>query len=110
LEETLKHSGLGVASFILSIVGIVGFFVLLIVAGVLENSIDGGVGADDAVAIVIGLLYFLIIGIALVALGFGIAGLCQKNIKKLFAILGVIFAVGLLLFAVLIMIIGVAML
>jgi hypothetical protein len=76
----------------------------------MENSIDGGVGADETVATVIGLLYFLIIIIILIGLGLGIAGLCQKNRKKVFAILGTVFAVGVLVFAILVLVIGIAML
>jgi Na+/H+-dicarboxylate symporter len=88
-------------------VSFVGFFLLLVIAGVMENSIDGGVGADETIAAVIGLLYFLIIAILLIGLGLGIAGLCQKNRQKVFAILGVVFVVITLILAILVLLIGI---
>ncbi|GIU20614.1 hypothetical protein TUM4644_10420 [Shewanella colwelliana] len=87
-----KHSGLGIASFVLSIVSLVLTFGLLIVAGVLEATTPGGMNEESIEAIVVGLLLFAFIGTALIATGLGIAGLCQKQRKKIFAILGTIFS------------------
>lgn len=87
-----KHSGLGIASFVLSIVSLVLIFGLLIVAGVLEATTPGGMNEESVEAIVVGLLLFAFIGTALIATGLGIAGLCQKQRKKIFAILGTIFS------------------
>lgn len=87
-----KHSGLGIASFVLSIVSLVLIFGLLIVAGVLEATTPGGMDEESVEAIVVGLLLFAFIGTALIATGLGIAGLCQKQRKKIFAILGTIFS------------------
>lgn len=88
----MKHSGLGIASFVLSIVSMMLIFGLLIVAGVLEATTPGGMNEESVEAIVVGILLFAFIGTALVATGLGIAGLCQKQRKKIFAILGTIFS------------------
>jgi len=88
----LKHSGFGIASFGLSLV--VGFLMLLTigVAGYLEVTTPGGMSEESPVAIVVGLAIFLFAAIDLVSLGLGIAGLIQKDRKKVFAVLGTIFA------------------
>lgn len=88
----VKHSGLGIASFVLSIISLVLIFGLLIVAGVLEATTPGGMDETSMAAIVVGLLLFAFIGTALVATGLGVAGLFQKQRKKIFAILGTVFS------------------
>jgi hypothetical protein len=87
--EERKHSKLGVASFIISVVSAIALLVIIILAAYFvsqsmdENSIE---------MIAVGLFMFLFIGISCVALGLGIAGLVQKNVNKIFAILGTIFS------------------
>ncbi|QYJ87901.1 hypothetical protein K0I73_01365 [Shewanella mesophila] len=88
----MKHSGLGIASFVLSIVSMMLIFGLLIVAGVIEATTPGGMNEESVEAVVVGILLFAFIGTALVATGLGIAGLFQKQRKKIFAILGTIFS------------------
>ncbi len=93
-----KKSGLGIASFVISISGylflIIGFFVS-------ESDAASGPFA--------GLLVFFVFGIGfviveLVALGLGIWGLCQKEKKKTLAILGTEFSsVGTLIVAVMLL-------
>ncbi|MGU5664466.1 hypothetical protein, partial [Aeromonas sanarellii] len=60
-------------------------------------------------AVIVGLFLFAFLGAALVALGLGIAGLLQKERKKLFAILGTVFSAVSLVVTIFIMIIGSAM-
>lgn len=101
-----KHSGLGIASFILSLVCGLMIFVLFVVAGVIEVSTPGGMDEKSAAAIIIGLLIFLDFFILLVAIGLGIGGLIQKERKRLFAILGLVFSIGILFTTMLLMLIG----
>lgn len=101
-----KHSGLGIASFILSLVCGLMIFVLFVVAGVIEVSTPGGMDEESAAAIIIGLLIFLDFFILLVAIGLGIGGLIQKERKRLFAILGLVFSIGILFTTMLLMLIG----
>ena len=102
----LKHSGVGIAAFIISLV--MGFitFIVVVVAGILETSSPGGMDENSVEAAVVGLLIIGCILVQLVALGLGIAGLVQKNRKKLFAILGTVFSGMTLLGVVLLMVIG----
>jgi hypothetical protein len=86
-----RHSGLGIASFVIGCVSAVLILVLLVVAGVLEASTPGGMSDTSPSAIAIGLLLFLFVFLALVGLGLGISGLFQSGRKKVFAVLGTVF-------------------
>ncbi|MCG9740068.1 hypothetical protein L1D32_18060 [Shewanella insulae] len=92
VQPESKHSGLGIAGFVLSILSTLLIFGLLIIAGVLEATTPGGIDETSPEAIIVGLLLFAFIGLTLVALGLGVAGLFQKQRKKIFAILGTIFS------------------
>ena len=86
-----RHSGLGIASFVIGCVSAVLILVLLVVAGVMEASTPGGMSETSPAAIAIGLMLFLFVFLSLVGLGLGIAGLFQSERKKVFAVLGTIF-------------------
>jgi Na+-driven multidrug efflux pump len=102
----LKHSGLAIASFATSTVSGVAIFATIVVAGVMEASTPGGMDEKAVGTIIIGLLIFLFLGCALVALGLGIAGLFQRNRKKVFAILGITFSAMEVLVTAVIMLLG----
>jgi len=87
-----KHSGVGITSFIISLVMAIVAFIIVIIAGVLEASSPGGMDENSVAAAVVGLAIFGCIFVQLVALGLGIGGLIQKYRKKLFAILGTAFS------------------
>lgn len=105
----VKHSGVGIASFVTSIVAGVLIFLLVIIAGVLEVSTPGGMDEESIAAVLIGLFLFAFLGAELVALGLGIGGLIQKDRKKIFAILGVVFSATALLITLFILFLGLAM-
>jgi hypothetical protein len=90
-DRGLKHSGLGIASFIIAIVVVEVFeFLLIVVTGIVEATNPGGVEAKPTIATVVGMSIFLGFGLSLVGIGLGIAGLIQKNRKKVFTILGLV--------------------
>ena len=107
--EGQKHSGLGIASFTISILSGISIFLLIVVAGVIEASTPGGMDEDSAGAIVVGLFLFAFLGAAFLALGLGIGGVLQKGRKKIFAILGTVFSVVTLTGTMFIVILGLAM-
>ena len=98
----LKHSGVGIAAFIISLLMGLITFIVVVIAGILESSSPGGMDETSIEAAVVGLLIIGCILVQLVALGLGIAGLVQKNRKKLFAILGTVFS-GMTLFGVVVL-------
>jgi len=73
-----KHSGLGISSFVISLVGGFAMFLLFCVAGFMETTTPGGIDESSGVAVVLGL-------------GLAIGALTQKNRKKVFSILGLVF-------------------
>ena len=107
--EEQKHSRLGIASFITSIVSGILIFLVIVIAGVMEASTPGGMDEESAGAVMVGLFLFAFLGAALVALGLGIGGLLQKERKKIFAILGTVFSSVSLVVTIFIMILGLAM-
>ncbi len=101
-----KHSGIGIASFIIStVVGLLAFL-LIIVAGVMEASTPGGIDENSSSAVVVGLLIIGVLGIDVVALGLGIGGLMQKDRRKIFSVLGVVFSTTTVVGIILMIVIG----
>ncbi|HZG74260.1 MAG TPA: hypothetical protein VEZ72_00255 [Paenibacillus sp.] len=112
-----KHSGIGIASFILAVVSILGMIGSGIGAGVavagfaddpaLLNGLETGelpAGMGGFLAL-IGLM-FLFILTALVGAVLGLVGLFQKDRAKLFSILGLVFNSLVVLFVMVVMIVG----
>jgi hypothetical protein len=88
----LKHSGFGIASFVISIISGVSLFVVFGIAGMAEVSTPGGLDENSEQAVMLGIAMMFFFVISLVAFGLGIGGLFQKERKKVFAILGVVFS------------------
>ena len=101
-----KHSGIGIASFILSLLIGVLLFMVVMFAGYMEVTTPGGISEESVSAIMLGLVIIGLLLLELVAFGLGIGGLFQKDRKKLFAILGTIFSGLAILGVVALMIIG----
>ncbi len=107
--EEQKHSGLGIASFITSLVSGILMFLLVLIAGVMETSTPGGMDEESAGAAMVGLFALAFLGAALLALGLGIGGLIQKERKKTFAILGTAFAAVTIVGTIVVMMLGLEM-
>ncbi len=90
----LKNSGIGVASFVLSLVAGIGFFIVFMIAGYVEVTTPGGMDEESAEAVIIGLLIIGMLLLQLVSLGLGIGGLLQKDCKRTLAVLGTVFSGG----------------
>lgn len=113
-NERIKHSGPGIASFIIGLIGLVSLIGLLIGAAVVTVNLVSDFSAGELPSqevleqsggiIVIGLLAILIIFMILIGLILGIVGLVLKNRKKAFAITGTVIN-GLLLIGTVFMIV-----
>lgn len=97
----LKHSGLGIASFVLALIGILLFIVCIVaIIGTVASMVDSSGRIADmetlengSLLMAIGFAGFGILGAAilnLVGLILGIVGLVIKDRKKVFAIIGTI--------------------
>lgn len=104
-----KHSGLGIASFIISMA--VGILMLLLfaVAGVMETSTPGGIDESSVGAMLVGLFLIGFLFLDVIALGLGIAGLTQSHRNRIFAILGMVFASSTMIITLFLMLLGFAM-
>ncbi|KAA2284581.1 hypothetical protein [Arenimonas fontis] len=87
-----KHSGLGIAAFVISLVAGIAIFAAIVVAGVMEASRPGGLDENSPEAVLLGLVLIALLFMDVVALGLGIAGLFQRERRKIFAILGTVFS------------------
>lgn len=84
-----RQSGLGVASFVLSLVSIVATIVIFSYAGYIEATTDGGVAGDSSVAMLIGFGIIGCVAMLLVGLVLGVVGLLQKERRRTLAAIGV---------------------
>jgi hypothetical protein len=107
--EDHPNSGLGIASFVISLVAGLIAFGLIVAAAVIAAGNPNGVDEKSPVAIALGCSVIMVSFCILVGLCLGIAGLVQRNRKKLFAVLGTCFN-GLLLLGLLgLVILGIAL-
>ncbi|MBB3108317.1 hypothetical protein FHS18_000345 [Paenibacillus phyllosphaerae] len=102
-EHKQKHAGLGIASFIIGITSILAFITSMVVAAssIMNQITEDGNPALDAAALVdsadgallvlSGLLMIGCLALAFIGLVLGIIGVCLKNRRKVFGILGVVF-------------------
>lgn len=86
----LKHSGLGIASFIMSLICGLGLFVIVFIASMM--SLNGEMDETSSAAMIIGLAMFVFLGLEFIALILGIVGWTQKDRKSVFGILGTVFS------------------
>ena len=87
-----KHSGFGIASFIISLLTGMGLCLAIAILTFLEYKDPGLLDRETMISNLLGLVIIAGIAVDLVAIGLGLAGLLHKNHKKIFAILGTIFA------------------
>ncbi len=81
-----KHSGIGIASFVTSIVCLISILVLFVTAGILVQNHNGpGMYPGQ---MLIGFLFIFLVFFELAAIGLGIATMFQKNCNKTFGIIG----------------------
>ncbi|WP_432662978.1 hypothetical protein R9X47_20615 [Wukongibacter baidiensis] len=105
-KEVLKHSRVGISSFVISIISGIMMWGSGIIGGYLEITTPGGLHEESMEAFIIGLVFLLGLFLSLIGTGLGIFGTIQKNRKKLFAVLGLIFNAVLILFGIVLMIFG----
>ena len=87
----MKHSGFGIASFITSISAAI-LIVVFFIAAIMQYSGSEEPDSESTAAIITGLLFFFSVFVDFIALVLGIVGLCSKDKKKIFALLGTIFS------------------
>ena len=85
----LRHSKLGISSFVLSLAAFVGAFAIIVYAGYMETSTAGGLESAEQMALTIGLGIMAMVGLLMISLILGIVGLFQSGRRKILAGIGV---------------------
>ncbi|REK69297.1 hypothetical protein [Paenibacillus paeoniae] len=99
----LKHSGLGITSFIMALASVITFILAIVIIAAnaydlvngtstedIQQQILDGNGAGFGAVVAGGLLVILSIVISFIGLVLGIIGACMKNRKKVFSIIGIV--------------------
>jgi hypothetical protein len=92
-QPRLRHGGLGISSFVISIIALIFIVMLFAVAGAVRASGRSAPAVDT----VVGLAMLLGWIADLIAIGLGIAGALDKRSKKTFPILGLVIGLGTIL-------------
>jgi hypothetical protein len=90
LQPRIRHSGVGIASFVIGLFAAVATLAIIAYAGYVEVSTPGGMDEKSPVAMLIGVLIFAAGGLLLLGIMLGGAGLFQSDRRKLFAWLGLL--------------------
>lgn len=102
-----RHSGIGIASFVVSISS--GAFIFLVAAfvGVMSALELEWIKAGSAGEFILVFLLVLFAGPSLIACALGVGGVVQKNRKKIFPVLGIVISAVSIISAALIVILGI---
>jgi|SRR5215510_13132453 len=101
-----KHGGLGIASFVISVVVLILVFVLFAIAGIMHSSNSQ---AMNAINTIVGLVFILLLFTGLIGIGLGVAGAVQKKSKKVFPVLGIVIGTGTFALSLILVVIGIQM-
>jgi hypothetical protein len=107
--ERSGQSKLGVASLLISIANIIVTFIALLVAGIWEASAPDGVNENSVGALILGFSLIGCIGVNLVSIGLGVAGIFQKQRIRICAVVGTSLATASLVITVTLLAIGMAL-
>jgi hypothetical protein len=89
-----RHSRIGIASFVLSLVAGISMLLLVAVAGIMKFRNPSG---SPEGKIIIGVVAIALLFLDFLAAALGIATVCQKEQKKLFGVLGLSFSLLLII-------------
>jgi hypothetical protein len=99
--EIQKHSRLGIASFVFGITSTIFFLVLLcsfLLFAMEDVALKAARGREGFLALfAMGIFYFLLVGLSMIGIGLGIAGIFAKEGKRGFALWGLALSAGMLL-------------
>ena len=101
-QEVLRHKGLGIASFVISIAVLVFVFFLFIIAGAMKNA---GTATPAADMVFGGAIFFFWL-LDAVGVAIGIAGALDRTAKKTFPVLGIVIGGAVLVLSIVLVLIG----
>ena len=106
MQTELRHSGLGVSAFVLSLLSGLVLCTTVFIAAYMQATTPGGVNQRAASTVLTGLVMLSGMFMALVAGGLGVAGMFQTTRRRLFAVIGAVLSAAQLLLVVALMFIG----
>jgi len=93
-QHDFKHSGPGIASFVISLVALVGYIVSFVIAGVMSSSIlneFGEISSDSSQAFLfLGLAVLVLAALNVIGVVLGIIGISLRKRRKIFGVIGTI--------------------
>ncbi len=107
-EPNIGHCGIGITSFILSIVSLIAIVVMIGIAGYMAATTPGGMDEQAPEVILLGLIVIFIGLVVFISLVLSIVSVVRKDRKKLFGILGLVFSLFTVLVVGGIMVLGLA--
>lgn len=99
-----RHGGLGIASFILTLLCLVVMVMMIAVLGAMHN--QGRATGSEPLTQILGLGMILAAVVDLIGIGLGIAGAFDRTSKKAFPVLGLILGIAILVLTGALMLIG----
>jgi hypothetical protein len=99
-----RHGGLGIASFVITLISLIAIVMLFLIIGVMVN--QGRVPEKDPLIQIMSLGVILAAFVDLIGVGLGIAGAMDRTSKKVFPVLGLILGIAILVIAGALMVIG----
>ena len=101
-----KNSGIGKASFILSVTVAILMLLTFFIIAIMEAKTPGGMDDSSFFMLSVGCFFILLLFADLVALGLGIGGIAKKECRKTFAAVGTSIAGATLLVVFLLIVLG----
>lgn len=95
--EPRKHSGLGIASFVMSLICGVSVAGILVILTLMAATHPQGIEEKSIPALLLGAALLGLCALSLLSLALGIGGLCQTDRNRIFAALGTTFSALVLL-------------
>ncbi|MFW5719770.1 MAG: hypothetical protein ACOCXT_01945 [Candidatus Dojkabacteria bacterium] len=90
VREKKRHSGMGIASFVTAIVYGLVLFCVVLSAGIIEASTQGGIEQDSSEALIIFITYICVNFIGIFGIALGVIGLFSQGRKKILAFIGLV--------------------
>ncbi|OBZ11971.1 hypothetical protein A8L34_16795 [Bacillus sp. FJAT-27264] len=94
MKQNLKHSGPGIASFVISMVTVLGYVIAFVIVGARASSVFDQSGnllaSASEIIITIGISVLILSALNVIGVVVGIVGLALRNRRKVFGIIGTI--------------------
>jgi len=106
--EPWRHSGVGITSFVISLISGFGMFAVTLFMGAIVASSPHIIDGESVELAVGGILTLGFVFLSIIAFCLGLGGLCEPQARKTFAILGTVLSACNLGVTLLLLVVGIA--